>query len=652
MALSVQQLASVFDNAPFGVLVLDKNGTITYINSQFGSSITPDSSSIMGRSIYDIASELLLDYNSLINRIKRLIDTGKPFYTFVETLSSKRIKGSDLVNINGYRQNDSFILLTTIESGSFKKETRYKKVIQVAPDSIIIMKKGVITFCNPAFADVLRMPYEEIVGKEIYDFVKGKDSENIAELRGNHIREFSAAIEILGKGVKSILGGKFHPIEDSPGTAMAILRDITEKVTLEKRLLRQNQDLSVINLISETLSSSLDLEKILQKTLDKVLDIMGIEAGWIYFLDEKKNVLKCAYYSGIPYDIAQLVDELQIGEGLAGNVAANGDPIIIENVSNDPRLTKFVVKEQGMRSFASIPLKSRSKLIGVMDLASYGKRDFSHEDKHLLTSIGHHIGMVADNALLFKEVANTSDKLRSALKIIKDRNRELRNLVSTVSHDLKSPLIAINGFARRLMKSAGPMLGEKELKYLEAINDSGKRMEDFVSNLLTFTSVGRHKISRESFDLKEVLDDVIRDVSPQLEEKNGKVLFEGDLPDIEADRTKVIQIFSNLISNAIKYSHPDRDLAVYIGYRTEGNMHIFHVKDNGIGISSEHEDSVFDLFFRTYKSMAEGDGLGLSIAKKAVSTMGGEIWLESKEGDGSTFFFSIPIDVGDKDTIS
>ncbi len=640
----VSQISSVLGNAPFGVVVLNAEGRIIYTNPQFNSAVDSEGMPVTGRSIYNLIPELLWDY-SVINNIKRLIDTGKPFYTVVETLSSKGIKGADFVNINGYKQDDTYILITTIESGSFKKETRYKKVIQVAPDSIIIMRKGVITFCNPAFAGIIDLPYASIVGREIFEFVSDKDIETLSPLKDDQIREFNATIEVMTSKGRKILGGKFHPIEESPGMTMAILRDVTEKVALEKRLLRQNQDLSVINLISETLSSSLEVEKMLHKTLDKVLEVMGIEAGWIYFLNEKENILECVCYSGISEEIARHIDSLKVGEGLAGSVASTGRPIIIENVSDDPRLTRFVLKEKGMRSFASIPLKSRTRLIGVMDIASYGSREFSQDDRYLLTSIGLHMGMVTENALLFKEVADTSKRLRNAIKIIKERNLELRNLISTVSHDLKSPLIAINGFMKRLMKSARPKLNDKELEYVEAIMDSGRRMEKFVANLLAFSSVGRHRVKREKVSLQEVLDGIIRDVAQQLEEKNGKIILADDMPEeIETDKTSLIQVFSNLLTNAIKYSSPKRDLVIRINYGLKDNMHVFSVSDNGMGIPSRHADAVFDLFFRTYENVAEGDGLGLSIAKKAVNSMGGDIWLESVEGQGSTFYFSIPLE--------
>ncbi|MRR37300.1 GAF domain-containing protein, partial [bacterium] len=436
----------------------------------------------------------------------------------------------------------------------------------------------------------------------------------------------------------------FHFIDERPGTSIALLRDVTEKVALERRLLRQNQDLAAINLISKTLSSSINLEEVLQNTLGQILQIMNIETGWIYLLDDRKQVLKCAYAYGIPMDVVQSIKELKIGEGIAGRVAEKGEPIIIENASRDQRINSLAFKKQGIKSFASIPLYSRTRMIGIMNIGSFGERTISPDDERLLITIGVHMGTVMENILLFQEIANTSKELKDALGLIRQRNEELRTLVSTVSHDLKNPIIAINGFCDRFIKTAGPKLNEKELEYLHAVQDSGKHMEKFVSNLLTLSAVENLKLKKEEFPVGKLIDEISREVAPQLDEKKGTITIDGPLPRIKADRVRLMQIFSNLISNSIKYSSKDRDLMIRIGYQEKPNTHVFSVKDNGMGIQKEYLDNIFDIFFRLHEGHAEGTGIGLSIVKKAVNVMGGEIWVNSEKDVGTVFYFSLPME--------
>ncbi len=371
---------------------------------------------------------------------------------------------------------------------------------------------------------------------------------------------------------------------------------------------------------------------------------MDTETGWIYLLDEEKQVLRCAYSHGIPEKVAYSIKELRIGEGIAGRVAERGEPIIIENASKDPRISSLIFKKQGIRSFASIPLFSRTRLIGVMNIGSLGERIISPEDERLLITIGVHMGTVMENILLFQEIANTSKDLKDAVNLIHQRNEELRTLVSTVSHDLKNPIIAINGFCERFLKTAGPKLDARELEYINAVKESGKRMEKFVTDLLTLSAVESLKLKKEEFPVHKLIDEISVELAPQLDSKNGALVVESPLPKVRADRVRLMQVFSNLISNAIKYAHPQRDLVISIGYHKEPSTHIFSVADNGIGIPREYADNVFDIFFRGHEGRAEGTGIGLAIVKKAVNIMGGEVWFTSEKDRGTVFYFSLPVE--------
>ncbi|HPI91917.1 MAG TPA: ATP-binding protein [Deltaproteobacteria bacterium] len=637
------QVRSVFENAPFAVCAFDRSGTVIYINKLLESNMEPSALPFVGKSLYELIHTFLVD-DRLEKMLKRLIETNKPFSLIVETLSSPRVKVSGLINITGYRLNSLYVLLGDFVSGGLAREGRYRKLIEDAPDAILIMNHGFITFANPAFVDIMQNKPEEILGKSIFDLVDERGREDIAALRRKTAKKFFAQIAVNTKTGQKVLEGNFHFIEDRPGTSIAMLRDVTEKVLLQRRLMRQNQDLAAVNTISKTLSSSIELKEVLQNTLEQVLQIMNIEMGLIYVLDEKRKTLRCELFHGMPEEVMQTVRELKLGEGIAGRVAISGKPMIIENASLDNRIQSIAFRQQGIRSFASIPIQSRTRLLGVMNIGSFGQRTISPEDERLLITIGVHMGAVMENIYLFQEISRTSDELKDALNLIRQRNEELRQLVSTVSHDLKNPIIAINGFCDRFMKSAAAKLSSKELQYIEAIHDSGRHMEEFVTNLLTLSAVENLKLKKEEFPTREIVDEIIMELATRIDEKKGKVVTAEDLPAIKADRIRITQVFSNLISNAVKYSHPDRVPVISIGYETLGNMHIFSVKDNGVGIPEEHTGNIFDIFYRVSDNHVEGTGIGLSIVKKALQVMGGDIWVKSKPGRGSTFYFSLPME--------
>jgi len=639
----ISQVKTIFHKAPFAVCAFDASGTVIYINSVLESNLGQAISPIVGQSLYELIHRLLVD-ERLEKSLKRLIETDKPFSLIVETLSVPGVRASGFINIIGYKLDAIYILIGDFVSGGLSREGRYRRIIEDAPDAIIIMSRGVITFSNPAFNNIMGMSAEEILGTDLSKLADEKGRQELLPLKESFAPGFFSRFNVKTPAGVKILEGNFHFIEERPGTSIALLRDVTEKVALERRLLRQNQDLTAVNLISKTLSSSIDLKEVLENTLAQVLQLMDIETGWIYLLDEEKQVLRCAYSHGIPEKVAYSIKELRIGEGIAGRMAERGEPIIIENASKDPRISSLIFKKQGIRSFASIPLFSRTRLIGVMNIGSLGERIISPGDERLLITIGVHMGTVMENILLFQEIANTSKDLKDAVNLIHQRNEELRTLVSTVSHDLKNPIIAINGFCERFLKTAGPKLDARELEYINAVKESGKRMEKFVTDLLTLSAVESLKLKKEEFPVHKLIDEISVELAPQLDSKNGALVVESPLPKVRADRVRLMQVFSNLISNAIKYAHPQRDLVISIGYHKEPSTHIFSVADNGIGIPREYADNVFDIFFRGHEGRAEGTGIGLAIVKKAVNIMGGEVWFTSEKDRGTVFYFSLPVE--------
>ena len=641
MPTTLDQIRFVLAEAPFGVCVMDGEGTIVYANARFEDNLIINSTPITGKCVYDLIPEVMLD-EGVMRRLRSLIDQGSTFSLMVETMSAQRIRASGLINLFGYRLGAYNLLIADLVGGQYDQDNWYTKFIHDIPDAIIIMKHGTLIFSNPAFASMLRRSMDEVLGRQIFDFISPADARTLATLREDEVHELTARIHVPTSSGERILEGRFHAVQDRRGTSIATLRDVTEKVLVEKRLLRQNKDLAVVNMITETLSSSLKMDEILPQTLGKILQILNIETGWIFLLNEQTQILRCTYFYGLPGYVIKSIGDIRVGEGIAGRVAEQGEAIVIENASDDARIRSLAFKKQGIRSFASIPLKSRNRIIGVMNIGSFGQRMISTDDKRLLMTIGVHMGAVIENLLLFQEVAHTSEELKEALAIIEQRNEELKSLVDTVSHDLKNPLIAINGFCKRLRKTAGDRLSPKDLEYIIAIEESGNHMESFITTLLSLSAAEHPNLENVRFPVQAVVDELLREVSPQLDEKGGRIIVEGDLPVITADRTRFMQVFSNLITNAIKYSHPKRRLVIRLSSQTRGNMHIFSVADNGIGIDKEHQDNVFDVFFRGYGTEVDGTGIGLSIAKRAVNVMGGEIWLESERDEGTVFYFSLP----------
>ena len=185
---------------------------------------------------------------------------------------------------------------------------------------------------------------------------------------------------------------------------------------LEQKVADRTKEMATLNAIAATVSQSLDLNEILDDALDKTLQVMEIEAGGVYLLDEEDDgVLTIAAQRGFSPGFVEEIDRLRVGEGFSGHVAQSGQPLVVRDASTDPRLSRMVVREERLRSLASVPLISKGKVLGTLFAITRGYREFTDQDVQLLTSIGHQIGVAVENAGLYEDTKNRLAQL-SALQ--------------------------------------------------------------------------------------------------------------------------------------------------------------------------------------------------------------------------------------------
>jgi signal transduction histidine kinase len=182
---------------------------------------------------------------------------------------------------------------------------------------------------------------------------------------------------------------------------------------LEQRVAAQTKELATLNAIAAAVSSSLDLEDVLDSALDKTLEVMEIESGGIYLLDEESGLLNIVVQRGFEPDFVAGIDKLELGEGFSGRVVQSGQPMLVRNASTDPRLTREVVQDAGLRSAAIFPLSSKGKVLGTFFAIARTDREFSEQDIQLLTSIGHQIGVAIENARLYEQAQQRMRELEA-----------------------------------------------------------------------------------------------------------------------------------------------------------------------------------------------------------------------------------------------
>ena len=253
------------------------------------------------------------------------------------------------------------------------------------------------------------------------------------------------------------------------------------------------------------------------------------------------------------------------------------------------------------------------------------------------------------------------DELQRIAAELAEKNKELEAIVYTVSHDLRSPLVNVQGFGKQLNRACeairtaiaaapdGAVPAEK-LKQpvdtaipqaLKFINAGVNKMETLLAGLLRYSRLGRVALNIRPIVMNALLADVLAAMKFQLDDAKAEVRVE-PLPACLGDNVQTSQVFGNLLDNALKYRSPDRPLRVVVRGEVRDGQVIYSVADNGVGIAPEHQAKVFEIFHRLNPELTTGEGLGLTIAQRVLERQKGRIWVESRAGEGSTFFISLP----------
>jgi PAS domain S-box-containing protein len=386
-------------------------------------------------------------------------------------------------------------------------------------------------------------------------------------------------------------------------TQSDIIRGLESRYIAQLKSFVKEKDLAVDRAIRELEESNVFLDGILCSPIELGIASMNLKGRITYFNPTAERVLDCPAADVVGMDVREIhrrqnVDLVRFDKVIAAITSEKSHPFTFE------------------RERASGKQFIQARVTGVWDkkgrLAGY-------------------VLMVRD----ITEYKHNEDELRRT-------NEELKDFIRVVSHDLKNPLVAIQGFSQRLNKNYSDKIGKRGRDYLEHICSSAHRMELLVSDLLSLTKLGRVVFSFRNVSVRNILDKIIPTLQDRLEEKGITIEVAANLPAIQCDEEKICQVFDNLLVNAIKYMGRKEEAAIKVGYNDKGKYHQFYVKDNGIGIEPEHHSRIFGKYQRGQDvEDQDGTGLGLAIVEKIVSSHGGRVWVESEKGMGATFYFTL-----------
>jgi two-component system, chemotaxis family, sensor kinase Cph1 len=251
--------------------------------------------------------------------------------------------------------------------------------------------------------------------------------------------------------------------------------------------------------------------------------------------------------------------------------------------------------------------------------------------------------LVEDRTL---QVMMTNERLQNEIaerihveEELRSRNAELETFAHTISHDLRNTVSIIEGYAQAALEGREDLLQE----CLEKIVHLTRRMENFIESLLAYSEAGRPEGNPVAVDVSRTVNEIVMEREAEISGRNVKIVIEDNLPVVRVDPLRLQQVLTNLLDNALKYMGDNPAPVIECGARAGDGAEVFFVKDNGIGIDKGEHRVIFEPFQRLSSEYHHGLGIGLSTVRRAVEGWGGEVWVESTPGEGSTFFFTVPI---------
>ena len=331
-----------------------------------------------------------------------------------------------------------------------------------------------------------------------------------------------------------------------------------------------------------------------------------------------------------------------VGEALSGTVAATGEPLNVKDSMDGLRPEHRETLERiRCRAWLGVPVTLGDRVVGVLGNRTHRPEGFSEGDVRIAAAFASQAAIALENARLFADAERRRETAERLAAELKARNAELASFAYAVSHDLKTPLVSLQGMTGLLEADCGPALGQQGAHYLGRIRTTVDRMERLVRDVLTLARSGRGDHVPDTIDLDEVVAGVFLELADRVRAR-GVTVTRGALGTVHAARTEIDQVFSNLLGNAVKYLGDTAAPAVEIGRVERGEWVEFFVRDNGIGIDPSFHARIFEPFQRLQDVHVEGSGLGLAIVKKSVESVGGRVWVESALGQGTTFSFTWP----------
>jgi signal transduction histidine kinase len=458
------------------------------------------------------------------------------------------------------------------------------------------------------------------------------------------------------------VGQLTRSINQMAGSLQQRERSITTYMTTITKQIRQ---LSTLHQTGTIISSTLDMEKLFAIVLKLLRENLEFKRMALILNEPDQQKAVVAEIVGLPPDLEQQLKGLDfpvVPETLDNTLLIQGLPVLaydLEEVAS--KMNPIVLplcRKVGVISFVSAPLISHQRILGYLS-ADKGTSRCTQEDLDLLVTITNHVAVAIDNARTYQDMETLTESLEQRvvertedLQLANERLQEVDRLksafVSIVSHELRTPMTSIKGLVENMMDGLTGPLNERQSFYLTRVKHNIERLTRMINDLLDLSRIeaGKMDLQTSPVNVGSLVREVVELLQPIAKEHRLTLQTHilDPIPLIQADRDKLIQILTNLITNALKFTESSGTVTVGV-HQTEDGSVITYIQDTGCGIPLDEQQTIFDRFYRgqTTDIKNRGAGLGLAIAKSLVELHGGQLWVTSSQGEGSRFSFHLPL---------
>ncbi len=649
----------IMDSIPGTFFVVDRQGRLIRWNRMLEELMEVSSdqlSNMMGlETIYEGDRDLMA---------RKMVETFENGYGEAEARAATKDRpymffSGRRIEING----EQFVVGTGLDITGRKRaeealrdsEHRFRSMMEQSPFSISVYSPdGRYIESNEAFKQLWGVN-DEVLAE--YNILKDTQIESLGFMpvvqrafAGEQVNtptvEYDARVT-TGMGYRKIVQGNFYPLRDSDGTIRNIVlvhQNITERKQAEEGLRRRSEELKILNTLMERINATLSLDEVISIATDTVANMVQSDVA-LFFTREGEQLIPRRTAFRDPEAPREEIPTHHVGRCLCGLAVASAKPVYSDDIHTDARCTMDECRQMGFKSFAALPLHSGQEIMGILGLGWHSQRNL-YEYSAFLETIAGQVAAACRNAMLHKQVQEHAAELERRVKErtsqLEAANKELEAFSYSVSHDLRAPLRAIDGFSHVLLEDYSQRLDAEGQDYLSRVRQNCQRMAQLIDDMLDLSRVTRSEIIRRNVDLAVLAKEVVSVLQAADPDRQVEWMLPTQMQ-VEADENLMRIVLENLLGNAWKFTRRQPQPRIELGEQREGARRVFFVRDNGAGFDMTYVGKLFKAFQRLHSAGEfEGTGIGLAIVQRIIHRHGGRIWAEGRVGQGATFFFTLP----------